>query len=80
MFFCSPEWVIYYLGVVAAQHFFEILLHLLIIHLQLHAFSLELPPHLVDLGRVLLDLLWIERELPFNVFSGYFGLGGSEPI
>jgi hypothetical protein len=44
------------LRVVAVEQLLQILLHLLVVHLQLHALALELSSHFVDLGSVLLDL------------------------
>lgn len=45
-----------YVGVVAVEQFLEVFVHLLVIHLQLHALALELPTHLADLLRVLAHL------------------------
>lgn len=77
---CWPTSATTYLGSVPVEHLLQVLVHLLVVHLQLHALPLKLPPHLVYLGRVLLHLLWVNNLLPLRVFSGSFGFGGSDPI
>lgn len=69
----------YHWGIIA-KHFFKVLLHLLIIHFEFHALPLKLATHLVDLGGVFFDLFCMRSLLPFKVFSGSLGLGGSEPM
>ena len=69
-----------YHRVVAAAQLLQVFIHFFVVHLEFHALALELPPHAADFLSVLLHLLCITTRLPLRVFSGYLGLGGSDPI